>query len=75
MAGSGQRACIVPDCKTTLEKRSASAYCWRYRVCSTHLNASEVVLKGARCLFLRRLAERGAALPPTLPHFSLQEGP
>ena len=47
MSGGGRRDCCVPDCHVKLEKSTASAYSWRYRICSTHLNASEVLLKGA----------------------------
>ena len=43
-----QRSCQVPGCDFTLEKSTASAYCWRYRLCPTHLNASEVQLEGQR---------------------------
>ena len=46
-----QRTCQVPGCDYILEKSTASAYCWRYRLCPTHLNASEVIV----------LAERGLA--------------
>ena len=64
-SGSQHRDCLVPDCSVKLEKRTASAYSWRYRVCTTHLNASKVQLKGE--YLFSALLHRGAThlRPPT----------